>query len=102
MSAGIQTRKRKTQGNQCRHRGHELLDAGTGSNARALKCPYHGWVYGLDGTLKGAPRYNELEGWEPAEQSLNRLRAHEWNGWVFVNMDPGAGPLGACSSMFPL
>jgi phenylpropionate dioxygenase-like ring-hydroxylating dioxygenase large terminal subunit len=71
--------------NVCRHRGHELLETGTCSNTRAIKCPYHGWVYGLDGSLKGAPRYSEIPGFDPAEHSLVPLRVQEWNGWVFVN-----------------
>jgi Rieske 2Fe-2S family protein len=71
--------------NVCRHRGHELLETGTCANARALKCPYHGWVYGLDGSLKGAPRYSEIPGFDPAAHSLAPLRVQEWNGWIFVN-----------------
>ena len=35
--------------NVCRHRGSPIADgAGCG---RALQCPYHGWVYRLDGSL---------------------------------------------------
>ncbi|MEA2508778.1 MAG: glycine betaine catabolism [Actinomycetota bacterium] len=71
--------------NVCRHRGHELLETGTCANARAIKCPYHGWVYGLDGSLKGAPRYSEIPGFDAAAFSLTPLRVQEWNGWVFVN-----------------
>jgi phenylpropionate dioxygenase-like ring-hydroxylating dioxygenase large terminal subunit len=36
--------------NQCRHRGARLCRADDGA-ARAFTCPYHGWTYGLDGTL---------------------------------------------------
>jgi Rieske 2Fe-2S family protein len=78
--------------NVCRHRGHELLEIGSCSHARAIKCPYHGWVYGLDGTLKGAPRYSEIPGFEPADHSLVPLRVEEWNGWVFANASADAPP----------
>jgi Rieske 2Fe-2S family protein len=71
--------------NVCRHRGHELLETGACARSRAIKCPYHGWVYGLDGSLKGAPRYSEIPGFDPAAFSLAPLRVQEWNGWVFVN-----------------
>jgi phenylpropionate dioxygenase-like ring-hydroxylating dioxygenase large terminal subunit len=71
--------------NVCRHRGHELLEAGTCSHARAIKCPYHGWVYGLDGSLRGAPRYNDLPAFDASEHSLVPLRVVEWKGWVFAN-----------------
>ena len=31
-------------------------------NLRAIKCPYHAWVYGLDGSLNGAPRFGDVPG----------------------------------------
>ena len=40
--------------NVCRHRGARLLQAGCG-HAAAIRCPYHNWTYGLDGSLKAAP-----------------------------------------------
>jgi glycine betaine catabolism A len=40
--------------NVCRHRGATLVDAPCG-RAEALACPYHRWVYGLDGRLRSAP-----------------------------------------------
>jgi Rieske 2Fe-2S family protein len=43
--------------NACRHRGHELLAPGTARTARAIKCPYHSWVYGLAGDCRATPRF---------------------------------------------
>ncbi|MDQ3938476.1 MAG: Rieske (2Fe-2S) protein, partial [Chloroflexota bacterium] len=40
--------------NVCRHRGSTILDAPTGRIVR-LQCPYHAWVYDLDGSLLRAP-----------------------------------------------
>jgi len=40
--------------NACRHRGATLLD-GCGSVSRAIACPYHGWLYELDGRLRQRP-----------------------------------------------
>ncbi len=71
--------------NACRHRGHELLEPGTQRTMRAIKCPYHSWVYGLDGALKGAPRFGDVPGFDKAEHPLIPARVAEWNGWVFVN-----------------
>ncbi|MEA2580471.1 MAG: glycine betaine catabolism [Actinomycetota bacterium] len=71
--------------NTCRHRGHELLEPGTSRHLRAIKCPYHAWVYGLDGTLSGAPRFGEVAGFEKADYPLIAARVQEWHGWVFVN-----------------
>ncbi|MEO8293105.1 MAG: aromatic ring-hydroxylating dioxygenase subunit alpha [Actinomycetota bacterium] len=71
--------------NVCRHRGHELLEPGGERNLRAIKCPYHAWVYALDGTLSGAPRFGEVPGFDKAEYPLVGARVAEWHGWIFVN-----------------
>jgi Rieske 2Fe-2S family protein len=78
--------------NTCRHRGHELLEPGTARNLRAIKCPYHAWVYQLDGSLGAAPRFGELEGFAKTDYPLINARIHEWNGWIFVNADGAAAP----------
>jgi len=39
--------------NVCRHRGSRVCLDDSGS-ARQFACPYHGWIYGLDGELKAA------------------------------------------------
>jgi len=77
--------------NTCRHRGHELLEPGTTRNLRAIKCPYHAWVYSLDGALGAAPRFGDLEGFDKADYPLIAARIHEWRGWIFVNAD-GVAP----------
>ncbi|MGZ5212214.1 MAG: aromatic ring-hydroxylating oxygenase subunit alpha [Actinomycetota bacterium] len=79
--------------NTCRHRGHELLEPGTQRNLRAIKCPYHAWVYGLDGTLNGAPRFGDVPGFDKAEYPLIPARVTEWHGWVFVNASGDARDL---------
>ena len=40
--------------NACRHRGAPVVTPGDGPRPR-LSCPYHGWVYDLDGTLVARP-----------------------------------------------
>ncbi len=71
--------------NVCRHRGHELLEPGESRNLRAIKCPYHAWVYSLDGALAGAPRLGEVAGFDKADYPLIPVRVEEWHGFVFVN-----------------
>ena len=44
--------------NVCRHRGSRICDAATGHESR-LTCRYHGWTYGLDGSLNAAARVPE-------------------------------------------
>jgi glycine betaine catabolism A len=71
--------------NVCRHRGHELLQCGTSVNRRAIRCPYHAWVYGLDGRLNGTPRFSHLPDSDPVFEGLVPARVAEWHGWVFAN-----------------
>ena len=74
----------------CRHRGAELLrEAG---NARSFSCPYHAWTYDLEGRLRGAPMMSgglDRDAWR-----LPEVRSEIWEGWVFVNFDGAADPLG--------
>ena len=49
--------------NVCRHRGHELL-SGAGTTAR-ITCPYHAWVYDLEGRLHRARRSELIENFDP-------------------------------------
>jgi glycine betaine catabolism A len=76
--------------NVCRHRGHELLEAGACVQRRTIQCPYHAWIYELDGSLKGAPRFGDAPGFDHADHSLVPVRIHEWNGWIFVNVSGDA------------
>ncbi len=75
--------------NTCRHRGAKLLE-GRGNAARVV-CPFHAWTYGLDGTLKGAPRMGHATGFDAAGHGLVAFRAEERAGFAFVRLDGGAG-----------
>jgi len=79
--------------NACRHRGHELLEPGTSRSARAIKCPYHAWVYGLDGRLNGAPRFGDVPGFDRRDYPLVPAVVAEWHGWVFANASGDAPSL---------
>ena len=76
--------------NVCRHRGHELAAVGSCTNARVIKCPYHAWVYGLDGTLRGAPHFSDRPGFDRSDYPLVDVATAEWRGWVFVNASSDA------------
>ena len=76
----------------CQHRAMQVCEgAGTSTT---FKCPYHHWNYALDGRLLGAPAMERTAGFVKSEFGLPRLRVEEWQGFVFVNMDPAATPLG--------
>jgi glycine betaine catabolism A len=71
--------------NTCRHRGHELLACGATAKGRSIVCPYHSWSYRLDGRLRNAPGFRDVEGFEPDEFGLAELRLVDWHGWLFVD-----------------
>jgi Rieske 2Fe-2S family protein len=78
--------------NTCRHRGTRLLD-GEGTLARAIKCPYHAWVFGFDGALLGSPNVKPSDGIDAEAMGLWEVRLEEWDGFSFVNLDGEAAPL---------
>ncbi|MEY2581595.1 MAG: choline monooxygenase [Ilumatobacteraceae bacterium] len=84
--------------NACVHRGSPLL-RGCGNESR-ITCPYHAWVYRLDGQLIAAPYMNRTidaagKAFDPADHHLTSLRLEQWEGFLFVNQDPDAPALGA-------
>ncbi len=81
--------------NVCRHRGHELLAPGATRKGRAIRCPYHDWVYGLAGECRATPRFGKHtdDGIDRAGFGLVPARVEQWHGWVFANVSGGAPPL---------
>lgn len=69
--------------NACRHRGTEVAQ-GAGC-AKAFVCPYHGWVYGLDGQLKHVPHEQGFPDLDKREHALVPVHAEERGGLVLVN-----------------
>lgn len=76
----------------CRHRAMDVA-RGSGHTER-FACPYHGWTYNLDGRLAGAPHMSESSGFERSAIRLHEFRTETWAGFVFVNLDGQAEPLG--------
>ena len=72
----------------CRHRS-TLVACGEG-NTKFFQCPYHGWTYSLSGELVGAPDMELTRDFEESLYCLPPLRLAEWEGFIFVNLDPRA------------
>ncbi|MGC5346883.1 aromatic ring-hydroxylating oxygenase subunit alpha [Streptomyces sp. DT24] len=75
--------------NQCRHRGARLVTERTGS-VKNFVCPFHGWVYGLNGDLRGITRSHDFPGVDKCDYGLVELPATESGGLVWLARDPGA------------
>ncbi len=78
--------------NVCRHHAAAVVTEEQGT-ASILRCPYHGWSYGLDGSLKGAPEFEGVCAFDRAQNGLLPVRVETWEQFVFVNLDPEAAPL---------
>jgi choline monooxygenase len=79
--------------NVCRHRAGPPAQ-GRGSR-KVFRCGYHGWTYGLDGQLIGAPEFEGVEAFDPEHFSLRPVRVGEWFDLIFVDLDDDAEPLAA-------
>ena len=91
----------------CRHRGMCItasVDRGDddmfdppdfeSGSTRQFRCPYHSWVFDLDGQLIGAPEMSRTDDFDMTEVRLPSLAVETWNGFVFANFDHDAAPLG--------
>ena len=83
--------------NVCRHRATMVLES-PASGLNNFKCPYHGWVYGLDGSLLATPFWDGTASAkrcpvEPESASLVPVRSAVWNHIVFVNLSGNAPSL---------
>jgi Rieske 2Fe-2S family protein len=72
--------------NLCRHRGSRLL-CGEGTVRGAIRCPYHGWAYALDGALIASPFIAD-DDVPSAARRLHAISAENWGGFIFVHLSP--------------
>jgi choline monooxygenase len=73
--------------NVCRHRGARLLPEGTGRCA-TIRCPYHQWVWGEDGSLLNVPWWGEDADFRKEDWALEAVAVRVWRGLLFVAIDP--------------
>jgi phenylpropionate dioxygenase-like ring-hydroxylating dioxygenase large terminal subunit len=79
--------------NTCKHRGAALVAEATGTVGRRLTCPYHNWVYSLEGELVGYPDANDFSDLDRDCLALTSIRCETWGPLIFVNLDVHAEPL---------
>jgi len=76
--------------NVCRHRAGPPAE-GCGSR-KLFRCGYHGWTYGLDGSLISATEIEGVENFQLEDFALVPVLVEEWLNFVFVNLDREAQP----------
>lgn len=78
--------------NVCRHRGSRVAVKSKGQCRSALVCPFHGWSYNLDGTLRGAAKPKTLPPLDRVEFGLKPLEMEIWLGFVFIRFKDSDQP----------
>ena len=82
--------------NVCRHRGNILCQSEEG-DAKLFKCPFHGWEWNIDGSLRRVmdPQFfRQFDNGVPADElALAPVKVDTWGGWVWFSMNPRAAPL---------
>ena len=94
----VRQRDRSVQAflNACPHRGNRVCMVDAGKKARGFICNYHGWSFGIDGSLRGTDGkvYDTDAHFEKAQINLTPVaRIESYRGWIFATFDPDAPPL---------
>ncbi|MDT3443257.1 MULTISPECIES: aromatic ring-hydroxylating dioxygenase subunit alpha [unclassified Pseudofrankia] len=76
--------------NMCQHRGVRVVEPGCGTGARRFTCPFHAWVYDLEGRLVGLPGAEGFSDMRREDRGLIELPAEERHGMIFASANPDA------------
>jgi benzoate/toluate 1,2-dioxygenase alpha subunit len=77
--------------NRCAHKGTRLVSAVHGRcQGGSLRCPYHGWTYRLDGSLRTVPLRGGYDGTSfessAATRGLPEVTSFNYRGFVFARL----------------
>jgi nitrite reductase/ring-hydroxylating ferredoxin subunit len=81
----------RTFWNVCLHRGRKLRLAS--GSASEFECPFHGFTWNPDGSLKRIPCRWDFAHLEDKDMSLPEVRTARFAGYVFINEDGKAPPI---------
>ncbi len=87
--------------NACMHRGTALKSPGDNGYCASFRCPFHGWVYSLEGELIELPEDWDFPHVTNESHRLRELRVDTWGGFVFVNFDRDCEPLSDYLGVLP-
>lgn len=85
--------------NSCLHRG--TLLCAKPESGDTIRCPYHGWEWRIDGSLRHIPSHWDFTAMRPQNGSLRQVKLARWGGFIFINVDPDAPPLEAALGVIP-
>ena len=70
--------------NVCQHRGARLLEESGHCRIGRIKCPWHGFVYDLDGRVESVPLKPTFDADELTDLRAPAVRAEVWGGLVWL------------------
>ena len=79
--------------NACRHRGNRLIEERRGNKTGVIRCAYHSWCYNQDGSLRAAPRTENLDDFNKKDWGLRNVRLEIFASFVFITLDSNARPV---------
>ena len=74
--------------NMCTHRGNKLVADANGTCGGLFTCKFHGWAYGLDGSLRHISDEQSFFNLDKAALGMTPIAVDTWEGFVFINVDP--------------
>ena len=77
--------------NVCRHRASRVVGEDKGHCGKAFICPFHGWSYNLDGSLRNIPKADSFPDLDRQQFGLKSLECELWQGMIFIRFG-GDGP----------
>ena len=77
----------KAYNNACLHRGRQLREF-DGKKATEFRCPFHGWCWEIDGSLREIPSEWDFPEVREDASHLREAKVGLWGGFVFINPDP--------------
>ena len=90
--------------NACLHRGRQLKE-NHGTRARALRCPFHGWAWNIDGSVLDIPCQWDFPTLDLDELRLPEVQLGRWGGYPVLAanylFEPGE-PLGEYAKPFEI
>ena len=83
--------------NRCGHKGAKVVERRCGTT-KGFRCPYHGWTYRLDGSLRGVPaasgyRETGFDKDNPIFHMQKVAQAESYRGFIFASLSERTPPL---------
>ena len=78
--------------NLCRHRGSRVVAQERGVCKSAMVCPFQGWSFNLDGSLRGVAQPRSFPELDPKQWGLKPIECEIWKGFIFIRFKSGDQP----------